>query len=232
MNRLTAHLSLILLLLALAALPAFAAGEGLAPYVEAKLGGSYTQIDSIKNSSPVAAPAPANKTSVDGLVGVAGVAAGLNFKGLGLPVRAEVEYSYHSQLSYNPNPTFVGAIIPTSLKSDVDSQTVFANVYYDFETGTAFTPYVGGGLGMAWNHTKATGTVIATGVTQDYKNTKDSFAWNVGAGCSYDLSANWKLNAGYRFVDLGKVTWGDSATSLASTDITSHEVLLGLRYQF
>ncbi|MDP2846934.1 MAG: TonB-dependent receptor [Humidesulfovibrio sp.] len=224
-------LPLTLLLLALTALPAFAAGSA-APYVEAKIGGNYTQIDNIRNTSPVAAPAPASKSSVDGLTGVVGAAVGLNFKGMGLPVRAEAEYAYHSQLSYDAAPTFVGAAIPTSLKSDADSQTLFFNAYYDFETGTAFTPYVGGGLGMAWNHTEATGTVIATGASQDYRKTTDNFAWNLSAGCGYKLTDNWALNAGYRYLDLGKIAWGDGASSLASKNMTAHEVTMGLRYQF
>lgn len=221
-----------LLLLVLLSLPAFAAGDMPAPYVEAKLGGSYTQADSIKNTSAVAAPAPVSKGSVDDLVGVLGLAAGLNFKSMGLPVRAELEYAYRTELGYNPNPTFVGAGIPTSLKSDMDSHSLFINAYYDIETGTAFTPYVGGGLGMAWNHTKATGTVIATGASQDYRKTTDSFAWNLGAGCAYSLNDNWKLSAGYRYVDLGKVVWGDNTSQLTSKDLTSHEVTVGLRYQF
>lgn len=227
------RLSFAFALLVMMAVPAFAAGGGVAPYVEAKLGGSYTQIDSIKNTSPVAVPAPVNKTSVDDVIGVAGLAVGLNLKNLGVPVRVEVDYAYRSNMDYNPNPTFIGAAIPTSLKSTMDSQTLFANVYYDIETGTAFTPYVGGGLGMSWNHTKSTGTILATGVEgAAMRQTANNFAWNIGAGCAYDLTANWKLNAGYRYVDLGKVTWGDSSTSMSSTDITSHEVLLGLRYQF
>jgi opacity protein-like surface antigen len=223
---------LLLIALLLLAMPAYAAGEGYAPYVEAKLGGSFTQIDSIKNTSAVAAPAPTSKGSADEVIGVAGVAAGLSLKSLGVPMRAELEYAYHTAVAYNPNPTFVGAGVPTSFKSDLTSQTVFANVYYDFATGTAFTPYVGAGLGMAWNHTKGTGTVIATGATQDYHRTTDSFAWNVGAGCAYTLTSNWSLSAGYRYVDLGKVVWGDGTAQLTSKDITSHEVLMGLRYQF
>jgi Opacity protein and related surface antigens len=232
MKRQFLTLSLSLLMLALLALPAFAAGDMPAPYVEAKLGGSYVQADSIKNTSAVAAPAPVSKSNADDLVGMLGVAAGLNFKSMGVPVRAELEYAYRTELAYNPNPTFVGAGIPTSLKSDMNSQSLFVNAYYDIETGTAFTPYVGGGLGMAWNHTKATGTVIATGATQDFRKTTDSFAWNLAAGCAYSLSDNWKLNAGYRYVDLGKVVWGSGTTQLTSDDLTAHEVTVGLRYQF
>lgn len=227
------RLSFAFALLVMMAVPAFAAGGGVAPYVEVKAGGAYEQIDSIKNTSAVAVPFAVNKTSVSDYIGVIGGAAGLNFKGLGIPVRAELEYTYHSKLGYNPNPVYLGAGAAAEYaKTDVDGQAVFINAYYDFETGTAFTPYVGGGLGMSWNHTKSTATVIATGVATSESRTTDSFAWNLGAGCSYDLSTNWKLNAGYRFVDLGKVVWGRDGDELTSKDITAHEVLLGLRYQF
>jgi opacity protein-like surface antigen len=231
-TRLFAFATLALALLLLPAPNPAAAAGGFDPYVEVKAGGDYTQIDNIRNTSRVAAPAPASKKSVDDVVGVVGAAVGLNFKSMGLPVRAELEYAYHSQLDYNPTPTFIGALVPSYLRSHVDSQTLFVNAYYDIATGTAFTPYVGGGLGMAWNHTKATGTVIATGASQDYRKTTERFAWNLGAGCAYDLSENWKLSAGYRYLDLGKVVWGDSASQLSSKDITAHEVMLGLRYQF
>jgi len=126
----------------------------------------------------------------------------------------------------------VNAAAPSSIKSDVDSHTLFVNAYYDIETGTAFTPYVGGGIGAAWNHTDAKGTAIATGASENFNKTTANFAWNLAAGCSYDLTDNWKLSAGYRYLDLGKVEWGNDVLSLKSDDITAHEVTVGLRYQF
>lgn len=230
MKRLLSSLVLLSCLLA-SALPALAFEP--APYVEARLGGSYLVVDDIKNTSAVAAPAPTNKTRLRDMAGSLGLAVGLELKkSLGLPLRAELEYSYRSEADYNPDPTFIGAVVPTRLKSTLDSSVVFVNVYYDFATGTRLTPYLGGGLGVAWNHTDATGTIIATGVTQNYKKTTSSLAWNLGAGATYDLSGPWKLGAGYRYVDLGKVVWGDSSTQLTSKDITSHDLFLGLRYQF
>lgn len=230
MKRLLSSLALLCCLV-LSALPALAFDA--APYVEARLGGSYVLVDDIKNTSAVAAPAPANKTSLSEVAGSAGLAVGLELKkSLGLPLRAELEYSYRSEVDYNPDPTFIGAGVPTRLSSTLNSQAVFANLYYDFATGTRLTPYVGGGLGVAWNHTDATGTVIATGASQDYKKTTSNFAWNLGAGATYDLTGPWKLGAGYRYVNLGKVVWGDSGTQLTSKDITSHDLYLGLRYQF
>lgn len=126
----------------------------------------------------------------------------------------------------------MNAAAPSSIKSDVDSHTLFVNAYYDIETGTAFTPYVGGGIGAAWNHTDAKGTAIATGASENFNKTTANFAWNLAAGCSYDLTDNWKLSAGYRYLDLGKVEWGNDVLSLKSDDITAHEVTVGLRYQF
>ena len=210
------------------------AGEGwFSPYLEARLGGSYTQIDSIRNTTDVANPAPVNMTSTDDLVAVMGLAAGMNFKKLGVPVRSEIEYAYHTELNYNPDPVFVGAGIPTRAKTKVDSHVLLANFYYDIETGTAFTPYVGAGLGAAWNVTKATGTVIATGASAEYNRTTVALAWDVCAGCAYALSDKWKITGGYRFLDLGKVVWGDHNTAqLTSKEIVSHEVLVGLRYEF
>jgi len=32
-----------------------------------------------------------------------------------------------------------------------------------------------------------------------------NFAWNIGAGVGFDLTENWTLDAGYRFVGLGSV---------------------------
>lgn len=228
MKRITFVLSILLLLLSTAPLRA---GE-ISPYVEVKAGGEYRQIDSIRNSSAVADPVPVNKTSVDDVVGVVGGAAGLDFKDIGLPVRTEIEYTYHSQMSYDANPTYINAHFPTTIKSDVNSHTLFLNAYYDIDTGTAFTPYVGGGIGWAWNRTKTTGTIIATGGSEKIKKTHNDFAWNLAAGCSYALTPNWAVDAGYRYIDFGKIIWGNENAQLTSKDITGHEVTLGLRYKF
>lgn len=89
-------------------------------------------------------------------------------------------------------------------------QSFFANVYYDFDNSSDFTPYVGGGLGMS---------VIGE------KNT--NFAWNVGGGIAYDVATDWKLDLGYRYVDLGKFENRHTKASYSA-----HEVLMGVRYTF
>lgn len=94
------------------------------------------------------------------------IAFGYNFdKRSGVPVRTEIEYAIFSEtenkeslskslqtegIGWHEEETTTG-----SLKQRFGIQTLFLNAYYGFQTGTAFTPYVGGGLGMAFVNTKA-----------------------------------------------------------------------------
>ncbi len=157
-----------------------------------------------------------------------GGALGYNFIGMGLPVRAEAEYLYHNQFKFNANNATTGAFT-----NKVDIHTAFANVYYDFKTDTAFTPYVGAGLGVAWINQKVSSTFSQWTASNDGDYDATNFAWNVGAGVGYSLTDNVILDLGYRYTNFGdakKIENG--ALSYTAKDITSHEALLGLRYQF
>ena len=50
-----------------------------------------------------------------------------------------------------------------SFKGEWGVQTLFANAYWDFHNSTAFTPYLGGGLGMGFIKTKYTADVDGDG---------------------------------------------------------------------
>ena len=64
-----------------------------------------------------------------------------------------------------------------------------------------------------------------------------AFAWNLAAGLSYDVMEHVTLSAGYRYLRLEGT---DFSASLAGVDtgdvdvddVTSHEILIGLRYTF
>ncbi len=61
------------------------------------------------------------------------------------------------------------------------------------------------------------------------------FAWNLMAGVSYDLSQNFKVDVGYRYLNAGKYTglpaYAANGVSIApqTRDITSHELRVGFR---
>lgn len=117
-----------------------------------------------------------------------------------VPVRVEAEYMIRSTTHFQNTDRNVRAVVP---------QTIFANAYADFHNTTPVTPYVGGGVGVA------------------FVGPENNFAWNVGGGASYDITDFLKASLGYRFVSYGNIEDKDTTGLLYG-----HEVLAGLRWTF
>ena len=130
--------------------------------------------------------------------------------GLAESVRAEVEYGLLNK-THN-------VVARNTVQSQL--QTAFANFYYDLDTGTSVTPYVGVGVGYAR---------IAEN-TNGAESNEDNFAYNVGAGVSVNLTYNMDVEVGYRFTDYGKIK--DRTPEYSKRNYDSQEVLLGLGYTF
>jgi opacity protein-like surface antigen len=240
-----------------------AAGQ-LGIYVAPKFIIGFTQMQGMKTNG-VYAPYTevpfshkiGNKT--DNAFGGA-LAVGYDFnKKFQVPVRTELEYSIFSEVSgkkSSDNFLDYGPNYSASAKQKLQIQTLFLNAYYDFHNDTAFTPYIGGGLGLAFINSKGSFTyaVQPPAVTDDFKyalspGSKNStnFAWNIGAGVAYDINDNISLDLGYRFAGLGKaetksasgvfdVNVQNADVSLTAKGKTSnvymHQVMLGLRFTF
>lgn len=119
------------------------------------------------------------------------------------------------------------------LKNRMKSQSLMANVYYDFNTGTRFTPYVGAGLGYA--HLKNEVGIVDHEDNDNYSisKSKGNFAWNVSVGTSYKMDNNLSLDVSYRFTDYGKVKFNASENNISATaKLRSNELNFGVRYQF
>lgn len=65
-------------------------------------------------------------------------------------MRMEIEYSYNSKTKASESAFEPSLGLGVSDKVEMGIQTAFINAYYDFETGTMFTPYIGGGVGLAF----------------------------------------------------------------------------------
>jgi len=199
-------------------------------YGELKSGISFQNLDNITNNSNVANPAAVATTSQGNTVGSFGAAVGVNFAKLGAPVRAEIEYDYRTDFDYNPNPNFTNAVTPTKSTNTLNTQTVLVNAFYDIDTGTKFTPFVGGGLGFAINDTSGTASLLSGASAVNYSTSNTSFAWALGGGVNYAIDTHWSVDASYRYIDLGKADFGPSGAVL-SGNVSSNELLAGLRYQ-
>ena len=67
-----------------------------------------------------------------------------------IPLRFEVEVALrgNSEKSWSDNAYWVD-----SIKGTWNNTTIFANLFWDFHNESPFTPYIGGGLGLALNYT-------------------------------------------------------------------------------
>ena len=128
--------------------------------------------------------------------------------------------------------------------ADIRSWMGLVNAYIDMGNWCGFTPFIGAGIGfstltvagMKDVNVVAPGGSVAFG--QDH--TKTNFAWAVYAGGSFDITPQVALELTYRYADLGtaqsgRVTTFDGAASNSGVfvqDITSNDVMLGMRYKF
>jgi opacity protein-like surface antigen len=142
----------------------------------------------------------------------------------------------------------------TLYQGNLSSYVALLNGYYDLDHWRGFTPYIGVGIGLAYNQlsdlttqSSATFTDATTGektvtVSSGTASSRGqvNFAWALMAGTSYDLSDNAKLDLGYRYLNLGSdvamasgiinCTCGAVGGAIKGADLESHELRIGLRW--
>lgn len=113
-------------------------------------------------------------------------------------------------------------------QGELETSTLMLNAYYDFKTQSAFTPFVGLGIGNA--NTEVTFSPSGVGVLNDDDN---SFVYQIIVGASYDFSDMLSGFASFTFRDADEVSLGASLLP-ARFDINNESGLLniGLRYTF
>lgn len=226
MKRIIAALALVLTL----ALPGLAAAEGTGMYLAPKFLMSIQDTGRVERSSALAG------TGVDDYsqftLGGA-LALGYDFwPQQMLPLRAEIEFAMRG----NSEKTWSdGGVNVRDVKGTWNNSTLFANLFWDFHNDSPFTPYIGAGLGLAFNYTGYDFTTNDGGkfsVDDRFPN----FAWNVGVGASYSFNENFAIDASYRFVGLGynEVTAHSSNGGKyeIGSDPYNNEFMLGLRFAF
>ena len=128
-----------------------------------------------------------------------GVAVGRSFTP---NLRAELTANFFRELRYSHEENGI------KQSQSFSSDAIFANMYFDIKEVNSFTPYVGLGIGLAKNETgnllskeeKENDTVI-------YGKSKTNFAWQFGAGISYNLNEKITLDIlNYKYYNLGSIT--------------------------
>ncbi len=201
------------LLLASAAVCLFAVNANAAeinPYVGAKL--RYVDMSN-----------DVDVLSVDDNVYGGSIAIGASAKVNGGAVRAELEYNKNSDAEDTNTMNLSGEDFEG--KFEVETESVMLNAYYDIDTGSKFTPYIGAGIGYA----KVKASMKGEDSTYAYSAKVDdnNFAWQLGAGVGYAVNENVTVDAGYRYVD-----YGDFTEDEVKVDTSAHELYVGARYAF
>lgn len=126
------------------------------------------------------------------------------------------------------NPT-VGQVIADG-QGDVSNTGLFANVYYDIGGEDAtFKPYVGGGLGYQWTDVNFQPSGVDVADDSD-----GSFAFQLMAGASYEVSDGFDIFAQYTYRD----TFDDPRIELnlipANLEVESQQSIItaGVRFTF
>ena len=179
---------------------------------------------------------------------VLGLAVGYDFNPVyKMPIRAEIEYAWRGK-DEKANNLYDDGLSAIHETIEVESQSFFVNTYFDFHNSTSVTPYIGAGLGfarVAWErHRTEVGGPLSSGQEFSAELKETNFAWNVGAGMAWTINDHLSLDLGYRYADFGNIkeindTYIPDVPFMGSgglirvtqdIDLTSHEVLLGLRY--
>ncbi len=211
------------------ALPGLAAAEGTGMYLAPKFLMSMQNTGQMERSSGLAGSGVDNYSQFT--LGGA-LALGYDFwPQQMLPIRAEIEFALrgNSEKSWSDGGTNL-----RDAKGVWNNSTLFANLFWDFRNDSAFTPYVGGGLGLAFNYTGYT-LKGNDGSKFEADDRFTNFAWNLGAGVAYNINENFTVDASYRFVGLG---YNEVSANVGGVKYEignrpyNNEFMLGLRYGF
>lgn len=210
-------------------LPGFAFAEGTGMYFEPKFLMSIQDTGTVSRSSTLAG------TGVDDYdqftLGGA-LAAGYDlWPQQMIPLRFEIELALrgNSEKKWDDN-----GIRAHEVKGVWNNTTLFANLFWDFHNDTNFTPFIGGGLGLAFNYT---GYEITANNGDRYSidDRQTNFAWNAGAGISYAFNDVVTVDASYRFVGLGYNEISSTYNGVKyeiGNEPYNNEFMVGLRFSF
>lgn len=219
----------IIIVAILTALPCFASAEGTGMYLAPKFLMSVQNTGLISRSWTLAGSG-VDEYSQFSLGGA--LAAGIDFwQQQMIPLRLELEVALrsNSEHSWTDNGRYTSYV-----KGTWNNSTLFANAFWDFHNDSPLTPYIGAGIGMAFNYTGYEVT-LKNGDQYSMDDRFTNLAWNAGAGFSYDINEFMALDASYRFVSLGYNEISKTVDGIKTeigNEPYNNEFMVGLRFSF
>src|SRR5882757_7416417 len=167
--------------------------------------------------------------------------------------RADITGEYRSKVMFSGTDfANIAGLGPISdvYSARFSSWVAMANVYVDLGTWWCITPFIGAGVGGAFNQIDGLqdlGSIPSPGVgsvnsASYFANSanKTSFAWAAHAGLAYKVNQNFTIELAYRYLDLGNAVTGKGDTfdgilagrgrPFQFNDLTSQDIKLGVRW--
>lgn len=143
------------------------------------------------------------------------------------PVRVEGELTWRQ----NDLSKIVDSLGTASGDGNINALSVMGNVFYDIDTGTKFTPYVGvgaGGLNLGEDHVHTRGVMLT--------NDGDlRFAYQGIAGVSYAVNDQLSIKADYHYIRADEVRFTTETAYDGNTgkgNYQAHSVMVGFTWHF
>ena len=148
------------------------------------------------------------------------------------------EYRSRTQTNAFGQYTFGGGTFGDQYQAYLKSVVVLANAYVDLGTWWCLTPFIGAGVGGAYNSiADLTDIGIGTSGAGIGPNVSSwSPAWALYAGIDYSVTKNFKVELAYRYLNWGAITdtinciGGCNPDSYKWSSLSSQDIMLGFRW--
>ena len=122
----------------------------------------------------------------------------------------------------------VGQVVAVG-RGDIETQTLYLNAFYDIPTGTAFTPYVGAGIGYS-----SVDVTFQPSNVPIVSDDDDVFVYQLIVGLTYTVNDNFDVFGSLRYRDGDDAEVSTSALLPAKLDVEAESTVgeIGLRYHF
>ncbi len=134
--------------------------------------------------------------------------------------RAEIELGLRRNDLDSLSGTTAGA-------GDITGTSGMVNVYYDLNTGTAFTPYLGAGIGLA----RASLEASPIGASR-IDDSDTAFAYQGIVGVGYRLNESATVFTDYRYMATTGLNLATAAGTSVDADYDNHTLMVGFRFNF
>jgi opacity protein-like surface antigen len=162
-------------------------------------------------------------------------------------LRFDVTAEYRTKAAVNafgiyslPQPGGGTGVFGDQYNAFLKSTVFLANAYVDLGTWNCLTPFVGFGIGGAYNtFADLTDIGIATSGSGVGTNASQfNFAWALHAGLAYNVTQNFTVELAYRYLNYGSVSdqifcmGGCNPDTYKLQNLTSQDLMLGVRWRF